>query len=630
MRRVITQAGLSLVLVLLFASPAHAAFGVSQFDLTFLGENGLPTTQAGWHPGSAVTDLRFNSKPDPAIGELPDGAVRNVEVSLPEGLVGKPNAVPRCSQADFVNILTIPGVAPVSNCPAGSQVGIALNKGFFNKFFNESPPPKPLYSSSPVFNLEPGPGSVLKLGFFVLRLVPIIIEFTVSQNRPYRVIAKVSDISQLVPIYGTKLAIWGNPASHSHDGQRMTCVQTFAPIDEERFNTVEGCAIPANVEEAAFVTLPTSCTNPLSTGYFLSSWEGEASEGVDPGQTLTGCESLDFEPAISAQPTAGSSQTSSGLDFTLDVEDEGLSNPGGRAQSDIRRTEVTLPEGMTVNPSVASGLAACSAGDLQRETLDAAPGQGCPQSSKIGSVEVETPLLDESLEGSLYAAKPFENEVGSLLAIYLVIKNQNLGVIIKQTIKVLPNGENGQLTAIADDVPQLPFSHFRLNFRGGERGPLTTPSGCGRYDAKAVLTPWSGGAPVTSTGMFQITTGCGGSSFAPSFEAGTLTPLAGTKSPFVLNLSRAPGSPRLASIEATLPEGLLGKLAGVKECSEAQIAAAAARSAPNQGALELAERSCPRAPSSGRSRSVQARARRPTCKARLTSPDPIRGRLSPS
>ena len=43
----------------------------------------------------------------------------------------------------------------------------------------------------------------------------------------------------------------------------------------------------------------------------------------------------------------------------------------------------------------------------------------------------------------------------------------------------------GQLTTVAEDLPQLPFSHFALHFREGARGPLVTPPACGTYDAKA-------------------------------------------------------------------------------------------------------------------------------------------------
>src|SRR6202012_4046654 len=60
----------------------------------------------------------------------------------------------------------------------------------------------------------------------------------------------------------------------------------------------------------------------------------------------------------------------------------------------------------------------------------------------------------------------------------------------------------------------------------------------------------------------------------PAFEAGTVAPLAGNYSPFVLHISREDGTQRISNIDTTLPLGLTGKLKGVPYCPEAQIKAA--------------------------------------------------------
>lgn len=80
---------------------------------------------------------------------------------------------------------------------------------------------------------------------------------------------------------------------------------------------------------------------------------------------------------------------------------------------------------------------------------------------------------------------------------------------------------------------------------------------------------------------------------APGLDAGTLDPAAGTYSPLIFKLSREDGTQRLGRIEATLPTGLSAKLAGVGQCSEADIAEARSREAPRKGALEQADPSCP-------------------------------------
>ena len=93
---------------------------------------------------------------------------------------------------------------------------------------------------------------------------------------------------------------------------------------------------------------------------------------------------------------------------------------------------VTLPEGMTVNPSIAEGLGVCTPADLDRETLHSAPGEGCPNASKIGTVHTESPLIDRPIEGEVFLAQQdapatsapgAENPFDSLIAFYVVLRN---------------------------------------------------------------------------------------------------------------------------------------------------------------------------------------------------------------
>src|SRR5262249_52625715 len=154
-----------------------------------------------------------------------------------------------------------------------------------------------------------------------------------------------------------------------------------------------------------------------------------------------------FNPSITAQPTTRAATSPTGLDFSLDVHDEGLQSASGLADSELRKAVVSLPEGISVNPSQAEGLAVCTESDLEAETLSADPAQGCPQASKIGSLEVTSPLVEEAIDGSLYVAKPYENTAGdSLLAVYAVFKNRRLGIIVKQALKVEPDPRTGRLT----------------------------------------------------------------------------------------------------------------------------------------------------------------------------------------
>jgi hypothetical protein len=589
---------------LLSAASAQAKVGLSVFDVAFLGPNGEAVSQAGSHPFALQVSLVANTVEEGGR-TFPDEAVKDLEVTNVPGLAGDPTAVPPCSTLEFLVLRQGNNVVP--ECPDSSAVGVAridVGSGEGRVSFN-----------APVYDLGPPPGSVAKLGFYV-QSIPVTIDFRLTQHAPYRIVAHTNNISQVLEFFGAQLTLWGIPADPRHDKERGLC--------ETRPGTC-----PAGVAATPFLTLPRACTGPLSSEYSVDSWQHRAShlpdgepdlsdpawtsgatlthgEGLPPEpQGMSGCGSLGFGPTIAAQPTTRAASSPTGLDFSLDVADEGLVNPkeGAITDADVKKTVVTLPEGFSTNPSLAEGLNVCSEADLARETVNSAPGAGCPDASKIGTVEVETPLLEENVNGALYIATPYENQVGSLLALYMVIKNPTLGIIVTQALKVEPDPVTGQIVTIAENLPELPFSHFKLHFREGTRSPLASPPLCGTYDASALLYPSSGGAPLTTTSAFEIISGpdagpCpSGTSqpFHPGLEAGTINNAAAHYSPFYTRLSRNDSEQEITHFSIKLPPGVIGKLAGIPYCSDAAIAAATARTGPHGGQEELNSPSCPAA-----------------------------------
>jgi hypothetical protein len=70
----------------------------------------------------------------------------------------------------------------------------------------------------------------------------------------------------------------------------------------------------------------------------------------------------------------------------------------------------------------------------------------CPEASKIGTVEVDSQLLDHPLPGAVYLATPHKNPFGTLLAIYAAIEDPISGVVVKLPGRVEANPQTGQLT----------------------------------------------------------------------------------------------------------------------------------------------------------------------------------------
>ncbi len=519
---------------------------------------------------------------------------RDVSVELPQGLIGNPNAVPKCSGAQLVGT-DFESKSNATGCPQDSQVGVT-----HIVFANGSQGTGEVVE--PVFNLEPRRGEPARLGFIALTY-PILIdtELRTGGDEPYGITATVRGADTQANLYRTETVLWGVPADRSHDGERMTPYE--AAHNQSAIETPTGTR-PSGLAPVPFMANPTNCGKPFTirattVSYQLPETVFEGSGSLPP---VTGCGLLDFKPQLSLEPTAASAESASGLDASLTFPTDGLKDPNLSVEAAQRKVEVTLPEGVSVNPSQADGLDSCSEADLAREAAGSPPGAGCPEGSKIGTAVAKSPLLDEPAEGALYVARPYQNPFGTLVALYLVLKIPDRGVIVKLAGKVALDPRTGQITTTFDEIPQLPISSFQLHFRAGARSPLVTPGGCGEYTAKATFTSWGGGVTVAHP-SFEITSGVGGEPcpsgpprFRPGFEAGTMSNSAASFSPLYMRLTRQDGDQDLSRVSTTLPPGLLVKLAGVSRCPDAAIEAAKARS----GSEESRAPSCPAGAQIGR------------------------------
>ncbi|HET6997150.1 MAG TPA: hypothetical protein VFI03_01045 [Solirubrobacterales bacterium] len=589
---------------LLLASPALGAFGLKDLSVSFRAANGTPITQAGSHPFSMQTTVGVNTTLDEEGQEVPEGEVRNLQVDLPPGFAGSPNAVPFCPAVDFVEIDINLGRP---TCPDSTVLGVAAVK---LEFHTLPPGEEAAFFHTPVYNLKPAPGEALKLGFAV-KSIPVTISNGVREEAPNRVFASLVNIPQAALFYSSKVTLWGNPADADHDSERGSCVETNLPSEVDDVLPLEpGKKCHVEIPETPFITLPRSCSGPLVTDFKADSWQksGNFVSGkaiTAPG--MTGCSGLGFSPQLDVQPTTTRAESPSGMDFDLTIDDVGLTSVDGVAQSDIKKAVVILPQGVTANPSAAEGLGVCTKANFEAEKLASTPGQGCPEASKIGSAEVETPLLEgEVFRGSLYIAQQddpataqpgTENPFDTLLALYMVIRSRERGVMVKLPVKVEPDQITGQLISTLDNIPQFPVSRFHLHFREGGRSPLVSPPTCGTYTTQTVFYPWARPSEANeTTSSFTINQGVGGAPcpsgvppFLPGFEAGSINNNAGSYSPFYLRLTRQDGEQNMTRFSAVLAKGVSGKLAGVPACPETAIAAAKAKT----GREELASPSCP-------------------------------------
>lgn len=579
MRRLAACLLAAAIAALALAPAASAEFGFRDLEVT-ISEPG-----AGVHPEEMATTMDMQTVLDGGL-EFPDGQLRDLEVDLPEGFVGSPTAVRRCASAQFI----------AEQCPDESAVGYVAVKAEFDPI----PPGSAAFFHVPVYNLAPAPGAAAKLGFDVLG-VSVPIDLHLRTSYPYNVYAKLRNTSQAALFYASRLTVWGDPSNSAHNSLRGDCLndETAGEIDEP--SSTGSCPVEP---QGAFITSPRSCGSELRTHFRAIAWNtGKEATGtaITPPRQL--CSKLGFGPEISSEPSTERADAPTGLAFEIEVTDPGLTstNPGATAHSDIERARVTLPEGMTINPSQAEGLEVCSKADLEDERPDSRFGEGCPAASKIGDIEVTTPLLEgETFSGQLFVAEPRDNLADdSLIALYIVIRDRERGILIAQPAKVTPDPETGQLITVTERMPQVPLGSVRLRLRSGARSPLVTPPRCGDYEIEARFTPSAGGADHTSTSEFEIDAGPGGGPcpsggagpFDPGFAAGALNNAAGAFSPFLMRLTRKDGDQDLTRFSAVLPEGIVPRLAGVPWCPDALIALARGR----DGVDERRSPSCPAA-----------------------------------
>ena len=148
----------------------------------------------------------------------------------------------------------------------------------------------------------------------------------------------------------------------------------------------------------------------------------------------------------------------------------------------------------------------------------------------------------------------------------------------------------------------MPFEDFKLDFFGGAHATLATPEALRHLRRDHFADAMEGGhAREPGSPAFGISTGCV-SGFAPAFTAGTATRKRAPTPRSTLSFGRARPDQDLSGLTVSLPPGLLGKVAGVQQCTDAQLAGTAAKS----GAAERPARAVPLASLIGTSRPAPA------------------------
>ncbi len=535
------------------ASQASASEEFEKYALESVSVS-LSSTQAGAH-----ADFTTSFKLTEEKGE-PFGRTRDIFVSLPPGMIGNPQRFPRCSLAELGESVS------EAECPQDAQVGVtevSLNElGTLVE---------------PVYNMpSPGGDIVARFGLFA-GPYPAVINVRVNPV-DYSLTAAVEGAPSAAQLISGTTTLWGVPAAESHDELRLT------PEEALEHKSPPG-GRKSGQPEIPFLSNPTDCSLKREISVTAVSYQlpEKPSTMSTPFPQIVGCQKLNFNPKFSLTPTNTEAFAPTGIDATLTVpQDEA---PKDLATSTLKSAVVTLPEGLVINPSAGEGLEGCSAAEVGFGTTNPS---NCPNAAKIGTVELDVPALEKTLNGAVYQRTP---EEGKLFRFWVVTDEQ--GVHLKLPAEIQANALTGQLTTVFSGIPslggnpQVPFSQLRLHVFGGPRAPLATPA-CGAYATHYAFAPWSGKPAAEGDAPMQITSGCGKGGFSPKLEAGLLNSFAGHFGAFTMTLTRQDGEANPEQLSLHLPRGLLAKLGGVPLCGEAEAPTGACPASSQIGTISAA------------------------------------------
>jgi len=614
-----------------------------------------PLTQAGAHPDATVSFWmrRYpHSTGGAGGGAIPDGDPKDIVVKLPPGVVGDPTALPFCRSAQLRSVPT--------TCPPETQVGVVTatlatstspTTATFPVYNAEPRDGKTAElivsgagTTNPLANI-PIVARVRTDGDFgvdtlVLQLpggIPILGQTITIWGVPW---AAEHDAYRPVAGYGGS----GDPDARAGIPDEGLA-GGIALVDQVPVSQEPQSYTPAWGPIDPFVWNPTRCG--ANAGDLLVTWvesvpwqdtSNLVTEDAPADAAVDGCADVPFSPSLAIASTTQVADAPSGLGFDLSLpRHPGLpfpapgggatpgeiadyveraaafwrTDPDRLAPSSLKDTVVTLPDGMAVNPSSAAGLEGCSDAqigltqpgdpplfdDADPFDGDASDGVECPAGSKLGTIEVSTPVLEETLTGEIALGQPRPEDIGTheqalRFRLFLVIRNRQRGVVAKVSGSAVADPVSGRLAATFSNNPELPLEHVRVDLKGGERGTLRMPQRCGAAAWLSTLTPWSAlhgaSSPVSSDGALPVSERCD-FRFAPTVDAGIDDRRGGASgSTFSFTAFRRDGDQWIRNVTVKLPRGLNASLKGVPLCSGAQADAGACPAGSRIGTVDAA------------------------------------------
>ncbi len=357
-------------------------FGIESFKMELLDKEGQPYTQAGGHPFEMVVSFALHTSGQSPQGRPDaDGNLKDVETALPPGLVGNPTATPRCTHADLQD----------EKCSAAAQVGLLEIESATEKYL------------MPFYNIVPSTNVPAEFGARIAGYVSVYIAAGVRSGGDYGVTADSLRSSTGVSVTGVKATLWGVPADPGHDNERYC----YHDVGEGNIQFAPGCESSAIAEP--FLIDPTSCSAEAAR-LRVNTWQAPEESVSAESQFLRSRGATSWRStrrsrfcrirAPRTRPAASRSNCTC---------PRTKANPWKRwlPRIYVKPSSRCPPE----LPSTRRRRTGCRRARSRRSAWKTPTSRRARTRSKIGSVEIESPLLPDTLKGSVY--RPNRNAIRS-------------------------------------------------------------------------------------------------------------------------------------------------------------------------------------------------------------------------
>jgi len=415
-----------------------------------------PTLAAGTSNSLAGAHSSFSLKLDREDGDQYLGKLNFV---MPPGLSADLHGVTYCPEADIAAAANTPGRVEQAqpSCPASSAIGTSNVAA--------GPGSHPFHAAGVSYLAGPFKGAPLSL---------VVVTPAVAGPYDYGTV-----------VVRSALNVDPKDAHVSADSETVPSIIGGIPL---RLRSIE-----VKIDKPNFMLNPTNCS-PFSV----------LSQGIGDQGTVAqfssyfhvdNCETMKFKPKMSIEQLGGHGQTKRAADPSMRFN---LTTRKGDAN--VKSVTVTLPKAFAIDQRHLSNI--CSKGQLASEH--------CAGRQAVGTVSVETPLLEKPLSGLVYAVSGYG-------------KLPHLAFILGGQVTLIPEAESksvdqGHLQTTVRVVPDAPIGKFHLTLYGGKRGYLTnTRSLCA---SPAVTTiEYVGQNGKKHTERVTAKTGCGSKSKAKAKAA---------------------------------------------------------------------------------------------------------------